>query len=70
MLFRSQAASGEDVNAIRRSIEELQQASHAMAEHLYKQQPGGGAGGGAGAQPSGDGKDKEDVIDAEFEVKK
>ncbi len=69
-----QAASGEDVAAIRRSIEELQQASHAMAEHLYKQQPGGGAGGGgaggAGAQPSGDGKGKDDVIDAEFEVKK
>ncbi len=69
-----QAASGEDVAAIRRSIEELQQASHAMAEHLNKQQPGGGAGGGgaggAGAQPSGDGKGKDDVIDAEFEVKK
>ena len=69
-----QAASGDDVAAIRRSIEELQQASHAMAEHLYKQQPSGGAGGGgaggAGAQPSGDGKGKDDVIDAEFEVKK
>jgi hypothetical protein len=45
-----------------------------MAQHLYSQ--GGPAGGGApgadgGPKPQGDGKGgKEDVIDAEFEVKK
>jgi len=67
-----QAASGDDVNAIRTALGELEQASHAMAQHLYKGQQGGGE--GAGPQPSGDGqegagKGKEDVIDAEFEVK-
>jgi molecular chaperone DnaK len=67
-----QAASGDDVGAIRTALSELEQASHAMAQHLYRtQQPGGE---GAGAQPSGDGAGtggkKEDVIDAEFEVKK
>jgi molecular chaperone DnaK len=68
-----QAASGEDVNAIRQAIDELQQASHAMAQHLYskQQEPGGSAPGG---ETSGDGRaqgqGKEDVIDAEFEVKK
>jgi molecular chaperone DnaK len=70
-----QAASRDDVNAIRQAIDELQQASHAMAQHLYAHQagPGGGAA-GPGAQTTGDGKTegqgKEDVIDAEFEVKK
>jgi molecular chaperone DnaK len=65
------AASGEDVGAIKQAIDELQQASQAMAQHIHR------AGASAGAQPSGDGaqggkgggKD-DDVIDAEFEVKK
>ena len=69
-----QAASRDDVNAIRQAIDELQQASHAMAQHLYAQQAGPGGGAGPGAQTTGDGstqgQGKEDVIDAEFEVKK
>jgi molecular chaperone DnaK len=67
-----QAASGDDANAIKQAIDQLQQASHAMAQHLYgQQQQAGGPQGGAA--PSGDGHEKggkEDVIDAEFEVKK
>jgi molecular chaperone DnaK len=74
-----QAASRDDVAAINQAISELEQASHAMAQHLYKQ--GGEAGpGGAGGGPTGGpdgsdgqgggGKGKDDVIDAEFEVKK
>jgi molecular chaperone DnaK len=67
-----QAASRDDANAIKQAISELEQASHAMAQHLYsKAQPSGA---GAEAGPSGDGAGKEagkeDVIDAEFEVKK
>jgi len=69
-----QAASKDDSAAIKQAIAELEQASHAMAQHLYRQQGPGAAGPGPGAQPSGDGhgaeKGKEDVIDAEFEVKK
>ncbi len=70
-----QAAAGEDVAAIRQAISDLHAASQAMMQHL--QQAGAGAGPGAGTStgPSGDGKTgpasgKEDVIDAEFEVKK
>ena len=64
-------ALGDYKRAIRTALGELEQASHAMAQHLYRQQGSGGA----GAQPAGDGqqgadKGKEDVIDAEFEVKK
>jgi len=64
-----QAASGDDVNPINQALNELQQASQAMAQHLHQQ-----AGPGAQA-PSGDGQGKaaggkDDVIDAEFEVKK
>jgi molecular chaperone DnaK len=77
-----EAVKGDDPNRIKAAINELQQASHAMAEHLYKGGPGAagggpesgfGPGGGPGPQagPSTDGKNgQEDVIDAEFEVKK
>jgi molecular chaperone DnaK len=64
------AAGGTDPNAIRQALNELQQAEHAMSQHLHTQGAGPDAGGGGEAQPSGDGKGKEDVVDAEFEVKK
>ncbi len=65
---------GDDAAAIKAGIEQLSQASHAMAQHLYKQASTAGAGGEAGPAPGGPtpsepGK-KDDVIDAEFEVKK
>jgi hypothetical protein len=44
------------------ALNNLQTASHALAQHVQRQGGGGGA-------PAGDGK-KDDVIDAEFEVKK
>jgi molecular chaperone DnaK len=67
-----QVASGDDVSAIKQAIDQLQQASHAMAQHLYGRGQTADAGAGATEAPSGDGqaKGKEDVIDAEFEVKK
>jgi len=63
-----QAASRDDVADIRRAIGELEQASHAMAQHISRAQASAPPS-GDGAKPSGDGK-KDDVIDAEFEVKK
>lgn len=66
-----QAASGDDAAAITRAIGDLEQSAQAMAQHLYGQgQTGGPTPNGPGA-PSGDGKSgKDDVVDAEFEVKK
>jgi len=68
-----QAAAGEDVAAIRQAIGELDQASHAMSQHLYGQgpaSPGGPPPGPSADGPSAGGKSgKDDVIDAEFEVK-
>jgi molecular chaperone DnaK len=65
---------GSDVAAINQAIAELEQASHAMAQHLYGQGQPGEAGGMPPA-PTGDGHaagggGKDDVIDADFEVKK
>jgi molecular chaperone DnaK len=60
-----QAASGTDLNAIRQALNNLQSAAHALAQHVQRQAPPSGD----GAKPSGEGK-KDDVIDAEFEVKK
>jgi molecular chaperone DnaK len=80
-----QVASGNDARAIRQALDELQQAANAMAQHLYGQGEGAGATAGAGAAGSsgggspygpagagGDGRSQgqDDVIDAEFEVKK
>ena len=63
----NEAAKGEDVAAIDSAITELEQAAHALAEHVYKD-----AESTAGTQPPGDGKPSDekgsdDIIDAEFE---
>ncbi|HEV3443881.1 MAG TPA: molecular chaperone DnaK [Gemmataceae bacterium] len=68
-----EAMNRDDAQAIRRALDELQQAAQAMAQHMQQQQP---AGAGAGAAASGNGRNgqggerKDDIIDAEFEVKK
>ncbi len=65
------AGEGDDPAAIRKAMDDLQKASHAMAEALYRQsQPGAQgapAGEPAGQAPGGDGRAGEtgDVIDAE-----
>jgi len=57
-------AQGDDVAAIRRATEELQGASHAIAELLYKAQASAGDQARRGSQ-SADVKDAE-VVDAEY----
>jgi molecular chaperone DnaK len=61
-----EATKTDDTAAIQRARGELKQAAQAMAEHLHRA-PGGD---GQQAPPGGEGKGKDDVIDAEFEVKK
>jgi molecular chaperone DnaK len=70
-------AKGTDVAAIKQALEELQQASHALAAHLYKTGGDDAAAGGvppgagdSGPKPPGSGGKDDGVIDAEFEVKK
>jgi molecular chaperone DnaK len=67
------AAKGDDAQAIKRAMENLERQSHKVAEEMYK---AAGAGKAAppppgGAPKGGKGGDKggEDVIDAEYEVK-
>ncbi len=68
-----QASQGDDLAAIRNATDELQKASHKMAEALYRQSgtPGAGATGepagpaGAGNPETPGGKAPGDVIDAE-----
>jgi molecular chaperone DnaK len=61
-------AKGEDADAIKSAIDELEQASHAVSKAMYAgQQPGAAPSGNpqaAAGKPAGD-----DTIDAEFEVK-
>jgi len=55
-----EALKGEDLGAIKRMTEALQQASHAMAEQLYKQKEGA-----PGSQPETPYAEDGEVIDAE-----
>ena len=58
---------GGDLAAIKSAVGELDQAGQAMAQHLYSKQ---GEGAPEGEQPTpGASKPKDDVIDAEYEVK-
>ncbi|HXE79558.1 MAG TPA: molecular chaperone DnaK [Vicinamibacterales bacterium] len=54
-----QAVDGDDVNAIRKAMDALQSASHAMAEALYKASQTGGGGGASSTPKEGE------VVDAE-----
>jgi molecular chaperone DnaK len=71
-----EAAKSDDVNRIKTAISELEAASHAMSEALYKSTAGAGAGPEAGGPQPGatdgasTGAGEDDVVDAEFEVKK
>jgi len=61
-----QAAQSENLDAIKRSMDELQRASHAMAEQLYKGQSQGPHGtSGAQGSTGPDVKDAE-VVDGEY----
>ncbi|HLH39314.1 MAG TPA: molecular chaperone DnaK [Bryobacteraceae bacterium] len=65
------AMSAGTVEEINKAIDNLTQASHKLAEAMYKSStasgaPGGGAPGGDGAGPQQQEKKKEDVVDAEF----
>ncbi len=67
------ALESQDASQIRSAADNLARASHKLAEAMYAKEtrPGGGAGPaqGDGPAPGGDakGKDKEDVVEAEFE---
>jgi molecular chaperone DnaK len=64
-----QAASSNDAQTIKQAASDLKTAAAALGQHLHSGGGGGPSPGGEGPTPGGD-KGKEDVIDAEFEVKK
>jgi molecular chaperone DnaK len=60
-----EAVKGDEAEPIKRAMDELQRASHAIAESLYKSQPEPGASGGP--EQSGPSQPPEgEVVDAEF----
>ena len=61
------AAKGEDVGAIKSSVSDLEQASHALSKVLYEKAQAGTASASDGTSTEAAGDD--DAIDAEFEVK-
>ncbi len=65
-----EASKGDDVDAIKTAVTELEQASHAVSKALYENSGAEGAE-AAADQPSADetADSEDDAIDAEFEVK-
>lgn len=64
------AAQGEDAAAIKQAVNELTQSAQAMAQHLQSQGAASGASPNGAAGGAGGTKGGDDVIDADFEVKK
>lgn len=68
-----EAAKGEDADAIKAAVAELESASHAMSEALYKSAaeaaPDGESAAADGAPEAESDSSDDDAIDAEFEVK-
>jgi len=74
-----EAIKSDDADRMKKTMENLTKVSHKLAEEMYKAggTPGGSGpgaagpqpGGNGGAAPSGEAKNDEDVIDAEYEVK-
>lgn len=60
---------GNDLAALKAAIAELDQSATAMAQHIYSK-PGATAGGETPPSPSSQEKKGDDVMDAEYEVKK
>jgi len=64
-----ETVKGEDVEAIRKGIDDLQRASHGMAEILYRQQqgqPGGGPTAGGAQRPEQPGVKEGEVVEGEY----
>ncbi|MFZ5830446.1 MAG: Hsp70 family protein, partial [Planctomycetota bacterium] len=66
------AAKGDNLEAIKSAVRELEQASHALSKALYAQAGGQTPPPEAGPHPTGapSAPGDDDTIDAEFEVKK
>jgi molecular chaperone DnaK len=64
-------AKGDDAQALKSAVEELEQASHAFSKTIYERAGAAGAESAtAGASPGTENKGgDDDAIDAEFEVK-
>jgi molecular chaperone DnaK len=66
-----EAISRNDLTALKSANSELETVSTAMAQHVYSKAGGGAPGAGPTASPGPEKKDGgDDVIDAEYEVKK
>ncbi|MBX3425243.1 MAG: molecular chaperone DnaK [Pirellulales bacterium] len=64
-----EAAKGDDADRIKSAVSELEAASHAMSEALYKNAAGAPGADASAPSDSGETPADDDAIDAEFEVK-
>jgi len=62
------AAKGSDTAALRRQMDDFNEALQKIGQHIYQQAgaPSGTSGGDGGGAPSGEAKKDEDVVDADY----
>ena len=65
----NEVVKGDDIAAINAAIEELTQAMHALAQHMYADQGANAAADGQSPETESTTTSDDDVIDAEFEKK-
>lgn len=65
-----ETAKGEDLEAIKAAVKELEQVSHALSKVMYESAGETPEGGEAAAEPTAGASSDDDAIDAEFEVNK
>ena len=65
-----ETAQGDDTDAIKSAVKELEQASHALSKAMYDSaDAGAGSDPSSAPEPAAEAAAEDDAIDAEFEVK-
>jgi molecular chaperone DnaK len=61
-----EASKGSDVNALRRAMDEVNEALQKVGQHIYQEAGAASSSQGQAGQPSGDQKSQDDVVDADY----
>jgi molecular chaperone DnaK len=61
-----EASKGSDVNALRKAMDEVNEALQKVGQHIYQEAGAASSSQGQAGQPSGDQKSQDDVVDADY----
>jgi molecular chaperone DnaK len=61
-----EASKGSDVNALRKAMDEVNEALQKVGQHIYQEAGAASSPQGQAGQPSGEQKSQDDVVDADY----